>query len=52
MNTFRIERHELGRRLHYGKRRIHHFHFGLAAIAAGAVLIALDLEDFLEWALP
>jgi hypothetical protein len=43
--VFWIEAHENGRRLYFRDWRIHHYHAGLAAIAAGVLLILRDLPD-------
>jgi hypothetical protein len=41
----RLERHELGLRVHIWRWRCHHYHVGEALIAVGALLIWKDRAD-------
>lgn len=45
----RIAKTATGPQLFLGRFRCHHFHIGLAAILAGAYLVAVDRRDFVDW---
>lgn len=46
-----ISKHPTGPQLTILGKRVHHFHFGLAALALGAYLIVSDKRDFGQWLL-